>query len=749
MYFSVHLKKQILYKSKEICERFFMPDHNNYLNSELQKYFGFQHFKGTQKPVIESLMSGNDTFVIMPTGGGKSLCYQLPALISGGTAIIVSPLIALMKNQVDAIRGFTNSESIAHVLNSSLTKKEIVRVKQDILDKKTKLLYVAPESLTKEDYIEFLQSVPLSFFAIDEAHCISEWGHDFRPEYRNLNNIITKIGKVPIIALTATATPKVQDDIQKTLGMQKANVFKSSFNRDNLFYEVRPKLDIVKDIIRFVKSKEGESGIIYCLSRKKVEEIAQTLQLNGVNALPYHAGLDATTRAKHQDGFLMEDVDVIVATIAFGMGIDKPDVRFVIHHDIPKSLEGYYQETGRAGRDGGTGHCLTFYCYKDIEKLEKFMQSKPIAEQEVGRQLLLDTVSYAETSVCRRKFLLFYFGEEFDAGRCNSMCDNCKNPKNKHEGKEDVLIALKTIQETKQQLKSKEISAIITGMSTPLLKEYKLHEISTYGSGKDKSNHYWNAVLRQILVARLTSKEIETYGILKLTNAGIEYIENPQSFMITEDHDYKSISQDIIQQAVKTSFDENLLKMLKDLRKRIAKQKSLPPYVIFQDPSLQEMCIQYPTSLEELNNIQGVGQGKSVKFGKPFIELIEKYVDDNNIEKAQDLVVKSIVNKSGLKVFIIKSTDRKMPLEDIASAKGLEMGALLGELELVVNSGTKLDLDYYLDDVLDEDTIEEIMEYYMESETDSLEDAMDEFDGDFSEEELRLVRLKFLSEVGN
>lgn len=726
-----------------------MPDHNNNLNSELQKYFGFQHFKGTQKQIIDSLLDGDDTFVIMPTGGGKSLCYQLPALISEGTAIIVSPLIALMKNQVDAIRGFTNSESVAHVLNSSLTKREIARVKQDILDKKTKLLYVAPESLTKEEYIDFLKSVKLSFFAIDEAHCISEWGHDFRPEYRNLNAIINKIGKVPIIALTATATPKVQEDIQKTLGMQKANIFKSSFNRDNLFYEVRPKMDIIKDIIRFVKSKEGQSGIIYCLSRKKVEEIAQTLQVNGINALAYHAGFDAQTRAKHQDAFLMEDVDVIVATIAFGMGIDKPDVRFVIHHDIPKSLEGYYQETGRAGRDGGIGHCLTFYSYKDIEKLEKFMQSKPVAEQEVGRQLLLDTVSYAETSVCRRKFLLFYFGEDFDESKCNQGCDNCKNPKNKHEGKDDVIIALNTILETKQQLKSKEISAIITGTSTPLLKEFKLSEISTYGIGKDKSNHYWNAVLRQILVTRLIKKEIESYGILKVTPAGVDFISNPSSFMITEDHDYKSISQDIIQQVPKTAFDEALLKMLKDLRKKIAKQKSLPPYILFQDPSLQEMCLQYPTTLEEMTSIQGVGQGKAIKFGKPFIDLIKRYVEENNIEKSHDLVVKSIVNKSGLKVFVIKSTDRKMPLEDIAAAKGLNMESLLSEFELIVNSGTKLNLDYYLLDVLDEEGIDEIMEYFMESETDSLEEAMDEFDGDYSEEELRLVRLKFLSEVGN
>ena len=728
-----------------------MSETNQTLYIALKKYFGFSNFKGNQERVIQSLLAGKDTFVIKPTGGGKSLCYQLPAFMSKGTAIIVSPLIALMKNQVDAIRGFATHDSVAHVLNSSLTKKEIIQVKEDISNGLTKLLYVAPESLTKDENIEFLKTVKLSFFAIDEAHCISEWGHDFRPEYRNLRSIFQRIGKTPIIALTATATEKVQEDIQKNLGMENAQLFKSSFNRENLFYEVRPKINVNKEIIKFIKQHPGKSGIVYCLSRKKVEEIAQTLQVNGINALPYHAGLDANTRVKHQDAFLMEDCDVIVATIAFGMGIDKPDVRFVVHHDIPKSLESYYQETGRAGRDGGEGICVAFYSYKDIEKLEKFMQGKPVAEQEVGRQLLLETVSFAETSMCRRKYILHYFGEKYNEERCNKLCDNCKTPKGQHEGTDDVLLLLKAIEDSREKFKAKEIANILIGKRTAMLNDYNSDKLEVFGKGSAKEARYWHAVIRQVIVSGLLSKDIEAYGLLKLNDNSRSFIEKPTSFMITEDHDYTDIEVKEAQSNVKSSvFDTRLLGMLKDLRKKVAHQKSVPPFVLFQDPSLEDMALQYPITIEELTNINGVGSGKANRFGKEFITFIAQYVKDNEIDRPQDLVVKSIVNKSGLKVYIIQSTDRKLPLEDITSAKGLDMTKLITEIENIVYSGTKVDINYYLDDILDEDQQEEILDYFKEdAETDSIEDALAEFDGDYEEEDLRLMRIKFMSDFAN
>jgi ATP-dependent DNA helicase RecQ len=719
----------------------------------LKKFFGFNAFKGEQEAVIQNVLDGNHTFVIMPTGGGKSLCYQLPALMLEGTAIIISPLIALMKNQVDAIRHVSSNDSIAHFLNSSLNKTEITKVKKDISDGLTKLLYVAPESLTKQENIDFLTSVNVSFFAVDEAHCISEWGHDFRPEYRRLRPIMEAINDVPIIALTATATPKVQVDIQKNLGMLDAKLFKASFNRENLFYEVRPKKDVNKEIIKYVKSQSGKSGIIYCLSRKKVEEIAEVLQVNGVKALPYHAGLDAHSRAKHQDMFLMEDADVIVATIAFGMGIDKPDVRFVIHHDIPKSLESYYQETGRAGRDGGEGNCIAFYSYKDIEKLENFLQGKPVAEQEIGKQLLLEMVSYAETSVCRRKFVLHYFGEEFDEKGCSKMCDNCKNPREKIEGKDIVTLLLETILEVKELHKAAHICNILLGKETAEIKTYKHKELPQYGEGKEHDIAIWNAAIRQSLIGGLLSKEIESYGILKLTDAGRKFLENPTSFTILKEHDYSNSDDDddIItkQGGGKNVADEALFKILKDLRKSIAKETNVPPFVIFQDPSLEDMATQYPITIEELQNIAGVGQGKAMRYGKPFIELISKYVEENDIDRPQDLVVKSIVNKSGLKVHIIMNIDRKLPLDDIAKAKGLKLDEVISEIESIVASGTKVNINYYIDDVLDEDVQEEIYDYFMEAESDSLEDAFKEFGGDYSEEEIRLMRIKFMSEMAN
>jgi ATP-dependent DNA helicase RecQ len=728
-----------------------MGETNQTLHTTLKRYFGFSSFKGNQESIIQTLLNGNDVFVIKPTGGGKSLCYQMPAFMSEGTAIIVSPLIALMKNQVDAIRNFASKDSIAHVLNSSLTKKEAQRVKEDITSGSTKLLYVAPESLTKEDNISFLKSVKISFFAIDEAHCISEWGHDFRPEYRNLRSIFEKIGKSPIIALTATATEKVQEDIQKNLGMENAVLYKSSFNRENLYYEVRPKINVNKEIIKFIKQHSDKSGIVYCLSRKKVEEIAQTLQVNGINALPYHAGLDVNSRAKHQDAFLMEDCHVIVATIAFGMGIDKPDVRFVVHHDIPKSLESYYQETGRAGRDGGEGICLAFYSYKDIEKLDKFMQGKPVAEQEIGKQLLLETVSFAETSMCRRKYILHYFGESFDEEQCSKLCDNCRNPKKQSEGKDNVLLLLKTIEESKEKFKAKELVNILIGKMTAMINDYNCNKLSVFGKGSEKDAAYWHAVIRQVLVKGLIDKDIESYGLLKLNAESRAFMDQPQSFMITEDHDYSNIEKEEAESNMKsTAFDTVLLGMLKDLRKKIAKSKSLPPFVLFQDPSLEDMALQYPITVEELTNINGVGSGKANRFGKEFVTFIKNYVTENNIDRPQDFVVKSIVNKSGLKVYIIQSTDRKLPLEDIASAKGLDMTSLISEMENIVYSGTKVDINYYLDEVLDEDQQEEIFDYFKEdAETDSIDEAMDEFDGDFEEEELRLMRIKFLSDLAN
>tara|TARA_B100001741_G_scaffold86544_1_gene70545 strand:+ start:1744 stop:3930 length:2187 start_codon:yes stop_codon:yes gene_type:complete len=728
-----------------------MNETNHSLKTALKKYFGFSNFKGNQEIIIKSLIQRHDTFVIMPTGGGKSLCYQLPAFISEGTAIIVSPLIALMKNQVDAIRGHSSNDNVAHVLNSSLTKKETQKVKDDIRAGHTKLLYVAPESLTKRDNINFLKSVKLSFFAIDEAHCISEWGHDFRPEYRNLRTIIQSIGKTPIIALTATATEKVQEDIQKNLGMENAQLFKSSFNRENLFYEVRPKINVNREIIKFIKQHPDKSGIVYCLSRKKVEEIAQTLQVNGINALAYHAGLDANTRAKHQDAFLMEECNVIVATIAFGMGIDKPDVRFVVHHDIPKSLESYYQETGRAGRDGGEGVCVAFYSYKDIEKLEKFTQGKPIAEQEISKQLLLETVSFAETSMCRRKYILHYFGEHYNETNCNKLCDNCKNPKKYHEGKDQVKLVLETIQESKEKFKTKEIVNILKGKITAMINDYNCNQLSVFGKGKNRDSAYWHAVIRQILVSGLIDKDIESYGILKLNNNANEFIAKPTSFMIREDHDYSNIEQQETESNIKSEvFDTKLLSMLISLRKKVAKTKNLPPFVLFQDPSLEDMALQYPITIDELVNINGVGVGKANRFGKEFIEFIASYVEENNIDRPQDMVIKSIVNKSGLKVYIIQSTDRKLPLEDIASAKGLDMPKLISEMENIVYSGTKVDINYYLDDILEIEQQNEIFEYFKDdAETDSIEEAMNEFQDEYDEEELRLMRIKFLSELAN
>ena len=726
-------------------------NNNQQIHSALKSFFGFSKFKGNQERIIQNLMKGNDSFVIKPTGGGKSMCYQLPALMSEGTAIIVSPLIALMKNQVDAIRGFASHDHVAHVLNSSLNKREIQGVKDDISQGHTKLLYVAPESLTKKETIDFLSSVTISFYAIDEAHCISEWGHDFRPEYRNLKSIFDKIGPAPIIALTATATDKVQEDIQKNLGMDNAQVFKSSFNRENLFYEIRPKINVNKEIIKFVKTFTNKSGIVYCLSRKKVEEISQTLQVNGINALPYHAGLDAQTRAKHQDAFLMEDCNVIVATIAFGMGIDKPDVRFVVHHDIPKSLESYYQETGRAGRDGGEGVCVAFYSYKDIEKLDKFMQGKPVAEQEIGKQLLLETVSFAETSICRRKYILHYFGEKFNQADCNKLCDNCKEEKLLVNAQEHISLLIKTIQESKEKFKAKEIVKIISGEMSAMINDYNCNKLTVFGLGKDKNASYWHAVIRQVLVAELLHKDVESYGILKINQAAIDYLSSPKPFMIAKDHDYSNIAQLEVDSNIKSSvFDPVLLFMLKDLRRKVAKSKNLPPFVIFQDPSLEDMALQYPINIEELTNINGVGSGKANRFGNEFIELISNYVEDNNIDRPVDLVVKSIVNKSGLKVYIIQSTDRKLALDDIASAKGLDMSKLISEIENIVYSGTKVDLDYYLNDLLDKEQQNEIFDYFKEdAETDSIEEAMKEFETDYEEDELRLMRIKFLSELAN
>ncbi len=715
---------------------------------KLKEHFGFTSFKGNQEQVILNLLSGRDTFVLMPTGGGKSLCYQLPALMMDGVAIIISPLIALMKNQVDAMRTFSDNPGIAHFLNSSLNKNAVQQVRDDVLAGKTKLLYFAPESLTKEDNVAFLQKIKISFYAIDEAHCISEWGHDFRPEYRRIRPIINDIGQAPLITLTATATPKVQMDIQKNLGMTDATVFKSSFNRPNLYYELRPKNDPDRDIIKYIKQNPGKSGIIYCLSRKKVEELAELLVANGIKARAYHAGMDAQTRADNQDAFLMEGVDVIVATIAFGMGIDKPDVRFVIHYDIPKSLEGYYQETGRAGRDGGEGHCLTFYSYKDIQKLEKFMQGKPVAEQEIGKLLLLETQSYAESSMCRRRTLLHYFGEEYTEENCGE-CDNCCHPRPRVDATKELVLALKALRSIGDKFKIDHLVTLLLGKTTANIKSYRHNKNEFFGAGEETSDALWNAIIRQGLIMGLIDKNIENYGLISITPAGEQYIEHPKTIKIAADHDYDD-EEPPMAPVHSGAADEELFAMLKDLRKQVAKKHDLPPFVIFQDPSLEDMSIQYPITLEEMQNISGVGAGKARKFGGEFIQLIKAYVEEKEIIRPQDMVVKSVANKAGNKIFIIQSIDRQMDFEDIARAKNLSFDELLSEIETIVNSGTRLNIQYYLDDYMDEDKIEDIYLYFKEdAESDSLDEAIQELGSDYTEEEIRLVRIKFLCEVGN
>ncbi|MBI1316594.1 DNA helicase RecQ [bacterium] len=716
---------------------------------QLKKFFGFDAFKGNQEAVVNSLLEGHDTFVIMPTGAGKSLCYQLPALVLEGTAVVVSPLIALMKNQVDSLRGFSTENGIAHVLNSSLSRKEVLQVHSDLHEGVTRLLYVAPESLTKDENIELLRSIPISFYAIDEAHCISEWGHDFRPEYRNLRSIMNRIDRKPVIALTATATPKVQSDIQKNLGMEVARVFKSSFNRPNLFYEVRPKHQVEKELVRFVKRFEGKSGIVYCLSRKKVEEVAETLRTNGIKALPYHAGLDAHSRVRHQDAFLREEVDVIVATIAFGMGIDKPDVRFVVHYDIPKSLESYYQETGRAGRDGGEGHCLAFYSHKDIEKLEKFMNNKPVSEQEIGRQLLQDTVGYVETSCCRRVFLLHYFGEVFDEAGCGEMCDNCRNPIQHYDAQSDLTMVLELVQQTGQRLKAQHLADALRGETNAFLKAHKVSEALHYGKGQSNSELHWLSVVRQAVVRGFLVKDIESYGLLRLNEKALQYLANPTPFSMREDRDYQQMEIDEDRAAGAAVMDEGLFRILKELNRSVAKKKGVPPFAVFSEASLSEMCFHYPTTLDELKQIQGVGEGKARKFGDDFVRVIAQYVADNGIEKDHESVVKSVVNRSGNKVFIIQGTDRKLPMDDIARSKGMSRDELISEMEHIVHSGTRINIDYHLNELIDEEDIEAIFEWFMAAESDDLREAYEALDGDYDEEILRLVRLKFLSEVGN
>lgn len=730
-----------------------MEQDNDVLYDKLKEYFGFTSFKGNQEAVIRNLLAGRDTFVLMPTGGGKSLCYQLPALLMDGVAIIISPLIALMKNQVDAMRTFSTESGIAHFLNSSLNKTAINQVRSDVLAGKTKLLYFAPESLTKEDNVSFLRKIKISFYAIDEAHCISEWGHDFRPEYRRIRPIINDIGQAPLIALTATATPKVQMDIQKNLGMTDATVFKSSFNRPNLFYEIRPKFNAERDIIRFIKQRPGKSGIIYCLSRKKVEELAELLVANGIKALAYHAGMDAQTRAGNQDDFLMERVDVIVATIAFGMGIDKPDVRYVIHYDIPKSLEGYYQETGRAGRDGGEGHCLAFYSYKDIQKLEKFMQGKPLAEQEIGKLLLLETVSYAESSMCRRKTLLHYFGEEYTEPNCG-CCDNCVNPKPKIEAQKEMKLVIEALSAIGDKFKIDHLVAVLTGKVTAQVKSYGHNKLKWFGAGENHDARFWGAVIRQGLIMGLIDKSIENYGLISVNDRGRAYMASPVSVSITLDHDYDEEEKEEEVMAASmgrgAAADEELFAMLKDLRKKVAKKHGLPPFVVFQDPSLEDMAIQYPVTLEEMQNITGVGAGKARKFGEEFVNLIKAYVEEKEIVRPQDMVVKSVANKSGNKIFIIQAIDRKMDFEDIARAKNLDFDELLTDIEGIVNSGTKLDISYYIEQYMDEDKAEDIYLYFKEdAESDSLDAAVEELGADYTEEEIRLVRIKFLCEMGN
>lgn len=732
------------------------------LQIKLKEFFGFDHFKGEQEEIIRHLISGNDTFVLMPTGGGKSLCYQLPALLMEGTAIVISPLIALMKNQVDAIRGFVankNKEGVAHFLNSSLNKTQIQEVKEDLLSGATKLLYVAPESLTKEENIQLLRQVKISFYAIDEAHCISEWGHDFRPEYRKIRSIVEEIGVAPIIALTATATPKVQSDIQKNLSMSNARVFKDSFNRKNLYYEVRDKTNVKREIIKFIKNNAGKSGIIYCLSRKKVEDIAEFLNVNGIKARPYHAGMDAATRAKNQDAFLMEEVDVIVATIAFGMGIDKPDVRFVIHYDIPKSLEGYYQETGRAGRDGKEGQCIAFYSYKDIQKLEKFMQGKPLAEQEIGKQLLLETVSYAESNRCRRKIILNYFGEGYTEENCG-CCDNCLHPKKLFDGQEDLLTVIELVNSMKERFKAEHLANILAGVSNSLIKSYEHHKHELFGIGKDKGVRFWLAVIRQGLILHILDKDIEQYGLVFVTEEGNEYFRNPYTIMLAEDREFsdgddEDEEDDIIignnkHAASQGGADPVLFAMLKDVRHSLSKRLNLPPFVIFTDPSLEDMSLHYPITVDELKNCQGIGEGKAKKYGKEFLALIKKYVEENDIDRPADFLVKSVVNKSANKVYIIQNIDRKVSLDDIADAKNMDLLELIEEIEAIVHSGTKINIDYYLRQTIDDDKIDDIYEYFRyDASSDSVIEAMKELGRDYSEEEVRLVRIKFMSELAN
>ena len=721
------------------------------LAEQLKRYFGFDTFKGNQEAIIRSLLDGHDTFVLMPTGGGKSLCYQLPSLLMEGTAIVISPLIALMKNQVDAMRNFSEEDGVAHFINSSLSKSAIDQVKADISSGKTKLLYVAPESLTKEENVDFLKHVKISFYAIDEAHCISEWGHDFRPEYRRIRPIINEIGKAPVIALTATATPKVKMDIQKNLGMTDAAEFKSSFNRPNLYYEVRPKTNnIDKDIIKFIKQNPEKSGIIYCLSRKKVEELAEILVANGIKARPYHAGMDAATRNINQDDFLKENIDVIVATIAFGMGIDKPDVRYVLHYDIPKSLEGYYQETGRAGRDGGEGQCIAFYSNKDLQKLEKFMQGKPVSEQEIGKQLLLETAAYAESSVCRRKILMHYFGEEYTEDNCGN-CDNCLNPKKQVEAQELLCAVIETIVAVKENFKQDYIIDVLLGKETSEVLAHKHDELEVFGSGMGEEERLWNSVIRQALIAGYLAKDVENYGLLKVTPSGHKFLKNPKSFKIVEDTDFDEdeVEETPMRGGASCAVDPVLYSMLKDLRKKMSKKLDVPPYVIFQDPSLEAMATIYPITLEELQNIPGVGAGKAKRYGQEFCDLIKTHCEENEIDRPEDLRVRTVANKSKLKVSIIQSIDRKVALDDIAVAKGIDFQELLDEVEAIVYSGTKLNIDYFLDEIMDEDHMLDIYDYFKESETDKIEDAMDELGDDYTEEEIRLVRIKFISEMAN
>ena len=722
---------------------------NSNLTAALKEYFGFETFKGNQEAIIENLLAEHDTFVLMPTGGGKSLCYQLPARLMDGIAIVISPLIALMKNQVDAMRSYSEEDGIAHFMNSSLTKQAIEEVKTDVRSGRTKLLYVAPESLTKEENVAFLQDVPISFYAVDEAHCISEWGHDFRPEYRNIRPIINRIGERPIIALTATATPKVQHDIQKNLGMTDAAVFKSSFNRPNLYYEVRPKTkDVDREIIKFIKANEGKSGIIYCLSRKKVEELAEVLRLNDIKALPYHAGMESSVRSANQDAFLSEDVDVIVATIAFGMGIDKPDVRFVIHYDIPKSLEGYYQETGRAGRDGGEGKCITFYSRKDLDKLEKFMQGKPISEQEIGKQLLLETRDYAESSVCRRRSLLHYFGETYDKDNCGN-CDNCLKPKKRVEASEELKAAIETILTLRERFKPEYIAHVMMGDATPEIQGYKHNELEVFGCASERDEKFLMAVIRQGVFADYLAKDIENYGVIKVTKEGKEFLNSREKFWIVEDNEYTEMLDEELRGSGSGAVDSQLFSILKDLRRKIAKQHGLPTYVIFQEPSLDAMATTYPITIEELQNIPGVGPGKAKRYGQEFIELIKKYVDENEIERPEDMRVRTVANKSKNKIELITAIDRKVPLDALAESKDLDFDELLDELEAIVYSGTKINVSYFIDEAIDADIEEDIFEYFKESDTDDIETAMKELGEDYTEEEIRLVRIKFLSEMGN